>query len=196
MNDNLQDILFHGERILWTDCPDKLCFFWRSVGKMIPIAIIWLLFDGFFIVAMLATGAARNMWWFLIIFFVIHLAPVWSCIGKFIKAGMEHKNIVYAITDNRIIARNGVIGLDFENINYTDISNIRVDVSIIEKIRQVGSVFISTSSGKEICLMSVANPYAVYKDLNQVFVDVKTDIEYPNALRPDHNPGYQTQYKK
>ena len=195
MFDDLQDIIFEGENILWQGKPDKFCFLWRTLVKMVPVAIIWLLFDGFFIFTIISSGAAKEMLWFMIIFFAIHLLPVWKVIGAFIKGQLEHKNVLYAITDKRIIVRNGVIGLDFESINYADISNVRVDVSVIERIKQVGTVFITTASGKSICLLSIPEPYNIYKKINKVFMDVKTDIHYPNALRPDVNPGYKTTYK-
>ncbi len=194
MHDDLQDVLFESENVLWQGKPDKFCYLWRSFGKMLPAAIIWLLFDGFFIGTMISSGAAKDMWWFMIIFFGIHLLPVWKVIGSIIKARLEYKNVIYAVTDRRVIARNGVIGLDFENINYTDISNIRVDVTIFEKIRNVGSVFISTSSGNSVCFYSIEEPYVVYRKINKVFMDVTSDIHFPNAFRPSENPGYNTKY--
>lgn len=196
MNDNLQDILFDGEQVIWQGKADKFCFVWRRCGKLLPFALIWLLFDGFFIGSFLSAGETGGFMWFLVLFFALHLMPVWACIGQLVKANLEHKNIQYAITDKRVVVRNGVVGLDFENINYTDISNVQVNVSVIEKLRNVGSVFITTSSGNTICLAAIAQPYQVYKELNKVFLDVKTDIEYPNALRPDSNPGYGTKYMK
>lgn len=195
MNVELNDILFEGENSLWSGKPDKFCYIWRSVGKLLPFALIWLLFDGFMIGSFVSAGELGAMWWFVVIFFALHLMPVWICVGQLVKLQFEHKNVIYAITDKRVLLRNGVIGLDFENINYTDISNIRLDVSVIERIRNVGSIFITTSSGKAICFASVSNPYEVYKQLNKVFMDMKSDIEYPNALRPDCNPGYKTNYK-
>lgn len=194
MFDSLQDVLFEGENVLWQGKPDKVCYFWRSFGKLLPGALIWLLFDGFFIGTMISSGAAKDMWWFMIIFFGIHLLPVWKLIGSFVKAQLEYKNVIYAVTDKRVIVRNGVVGLDFENVNYTDISNVRADVTILEKIRKVGSVFITTSSGMSVCLLAVPEPYGVYKKINKVFMDMKSDIHYPNALRPDVNPGYGTKY--
>ena len=195
MLDELKDVLFERETVLWQGTPDKFCYIWRKVGKLLPIAIIWLLFDGFFIGTTISTGAAKEMLWFLIVFFGLHLLPVWKVIGSIITSQLEYKNIVYAITDKRVIVRNGLVGLDFENINYTDISNVRADVSVIEKIRNVGSVFITTSSGNIVCLAAIQEPYQVYKKVNKVFMDMKSDIHYPNALRPESNPGYKTEYK-
>lgn len=195
MNDTLQDILFDDENVLWQGVPDKFCYIWRRIGKLLPVAIVWLLFDGFFISTILSGGATKEMLLFLIFFFGFHLFPVWKVIGSIIKTRLEYKNIIYAVTDKRVIVRTGLVGLDFENINYTDISNVRADVSVIEKLRNVGSVFITTASGNTICLAAVQEPYQVYKKVNKVFMDMKSDIHYPNALRPEVNPGYNTKYK-
>ena len=197
MLDDLKDVLYEGETVLWQGKPDKFCYMWRSVGKLLPVAIIWLAFDGFFISTVFATGAEmpQGMIWFMVGFFALHLLPVWKAVGTFVKKSLEHKNVVYAITDKRVIDRNGVVGLDFDNITYTDIANVRVDVSVLERMRKVGSVFIATSSGAALCLLSVEEPYEVYKRINKVFMDVKTDIHYPNALRPEVNPGYRTKYE-
>ena len=35
----------------------------------------------------------------------------------------------------------------------------------------------------------------VYKLVQKTVLDVQTDIEYPNAYRPDSNPGYNTRYE-
>ena len=195
MQNDLNDILFEGEQVLWEGKPNKFCYIWRTSGALLPFAIIWLLFDAFFIGVTVSTGATGEMFWFLLLFFGFHLMPVWICAGKFIKANAEYKNVVYAITDKRVIIRTGVIGVDFDSINYTDISKIKADVSVIESIFSVGSVFISTSSGEMACIASVKDPYKVAKMLNKVFLDVHSDIQYPNAYRPTENHGYNSQYR-
>ena len=194
MKDSLKDVLFEGENVIWQGKPHKFCFIWKNAGKLLPIALIWLLFDGMFIGITVATGMAKEMWLILLIFFAFHLMPVWNCAGKFIKGGMEYQNVVYAVTDKRIIVRTGVIGIDFQNINYTDISNIKTDVSVLERICGVGSVYITTSSGQGASLLSIRDPYEISKKINKVFLDVKSDIHYPNAFRPEENPGYRTKY--
>ena len=194
MNDELVDVLFDGENVLWQGAPRKFCYVFKKFSKFLPGAILFLLFDGFFIGTVIVSKSFGDTWPFLLFFFALHLFPVWLCIGKFISGFLEHKNIVYAVTSRRIIGRAGIIGLDFDSIDYTDISNIRVDVSLIERIFKVGTVVISTSSGKSLCLYAVDEPYLLYKKINKVFVDMKADVHYPNAYRPDNNPGYNTRY--
>ena len=34
----------------------------------------------------------------------------------------------------------------------------------------------------------------VYNSVQKIILDIQTDMEYPNALRPSENPGYHTDY--
>ena len=66
MNDELREVLFEGENVLWEGKPHKLCYIWRAARALLPFALIWLLFDGFFIGTMISTGGAGEIWPFLI----------------------------------------------------------------------------------------------------------------------------------
>jgi hypothetical protein len=43
--------------------------------------------------------------------------------------------------------------------------------------------------------MAIENPYDVFKLLKQTYFDIKTDVEFPNKLRPSVNPGYPSDYQ-
>jgi len=64
----------------------------------------------------------------------------------------------------------------------------------------VGSIRFSTgeltSKGTALfkTFVSVPYPYEVFKQIKTVSEDVKTDWNYPNKLRPEDNPGYETKY--
>ena len=194
MNDQLQDVLFDGEEIIWQGKPAKACYILKSFGRLLPAAIIFLIFDIFFISVFLSSGIAREILPFFVLFFALHLLPVWKCIGKLISANLEYKNVEYAITNHRVIGKSGIVGLDFVSITYSEVANIRVDVSVIERLFGVGSLVVTSNSGTSLCFCSINTPYEIYKRLNKVLIDMKADIQYPNAYRPETNPGYNTQY--
>lgn len=194
MNDHLQDILMPGETVFWQGRPHKFSFIVKSVIGLVPLALIFLAFDSMFIKSFLRTEVPKEMLIFLVIFFAFHLLPVWLCISKLLTSSIAHKNIIYAITDRRIISRSGVAGIDFTSIDYVDISNITVNVSPLEHIFSVGSLLFSTNSGVKLSFIGIENPYEVYKQVNKIFVDIKSDTYYPNAKRPEENPGYNTKY--
>lgn len=46
-----------------------------------------------------------------------------------------------------------------------------------------------------ITIASISDYQEVHKMVKKLQTDVYADIMYPNALRPDENPGYKTKYK-
>ncbi|MBQ1235208.1 MAG: hypothetical protein IIX77_06260, partial [Oscillospiraceae bacterium] len=64
---------------------------------------------------------------------------------------------------------------------------------LVDKILGVGDIYLDTTQGKKTFL-DIENAYVVYPMIQKTVVDIKTDVQYPNALRPDTNPGYTTQY--
>lgn len=199
MNQNkIEDILDEGENILWREKPNKKAYLWSCVFGMLPIALLWLLFDGAFIAMMVTDGAFEEIPIGFVIglcaFFLLHLLPVWLWVGNIVRGYLEIKNIEYAFTEKRIIVRSGVIGIDFKNIYYTDVQSVNLKVGISDKIFKVGDVYIKANN-ESVVLFDIKNPYQITSKLQKITLDIKADIYYPNALRPEENPGYNTKYK-
>ena len=87
----------------------------------------------------------------------------------------------------------GALGVEVRSIDHHEIDHVNITMGLIEKLKHVGSIHITSDSGK-IDFISINEPVKVYKMLTRTSFDVKSDIEYPNALRPGNNPGYQTKY--
>ncbi|MCM1534217.1 MAG: PH domain-containing protein [Corallococcus sp.] len=196
---NIDDVLNTDEKVLWRGKPNAKSYVLAAMLKMLPIAIIWLIFDGTFLF-FIFTGMSRGQiplgfLAFIIPFFLLHLTPVWIWIANTVKAFKEVKNLEYAITDRRIIIRSGMIGIDFKFIDYSEIDSVNVKVGLIDKIFKVGDIYINSSVNSGV-LWDVANPYGIGSALQKVTLDIKSDIHYPNAMRPDDNPGYTTNYSK
>ena len=103
--ENIEEILQDGEKIVWRGKPKKSAYIANSVAKMFPIALIWIIFDGFFI-GMLATNGfdiPTPLIVFMSIFFVLHLAPVWIWIYRSVTAKKRHENLEYAFTDRKSV---------------------------------------------------------------------------------------------
>lgn len=195
----IKDILNSGEQILWQGKPKKKAYILSSIFSMMPFALIWLLFDSGFIIAMFATEAFSQMPTGAIIgiiaFFAFHMTPVWIWLANIITASRGYKNLEYAFTNKRIIIRSGIIGIDFNNIYYSEIESVNLKVGITDKMLGVGDIYIKSNNKAQI-LFDISDPYFITQKLQEIVIDIKTDIEFPNGLRPEENPGYNTRYTK
>lgn len=192
----IKDMLDDGEQILWQGKPNKKSYILSNFLKMLPIALLWLAFDSTFIVLIVQNFNEIGAFiWLFIVFFAFHLMPVWIWLGNFIKSIIEIKNIEYAVTDKKIIIKSGVIATDFKIFLYSEVTGAFMRRGLIDKIFKVGDIYINTTSQKGV-LYDIDAPYQVYKLVQQASNDIKSDIYYPNAFRPEDNPGYNTRYKK
>ncbi len=193
----IESFIDDGEQILWQAKPKKSAYILSSVLGMMPLALIWLLFDGAFIAIFLATGAFLEMPPFAVVgiiaFFAFHLTPVWIWLYKIITASRGHKNLEYAFTNKRIIVKSGIIGIDFKNVYYSEIESVNLKVGLSDKILKVGDIYVKSKSSS-IVLFDIVDPYFITKRLQEIVLDIKTDIEFPNKFRPTENPGYNTKY--
>ena len=186
------------EEILWTDKP-----------KFVPYAITGLGFGIgaviFFILYYVITANSKNSdgttvefnWFFAAIPFMFF---IWTFFTKI----FSYSNTRYAYSNKRIMMRTGFIGTDFKTIDYDKITDMEVTVNIIERAFNVGSIKffsgrteVNDGVTKKIFdhWESIPNPYEVFKQVKKISVDIKTDYNYPNALRPETNPGYNTKYQ-
>ena len=192
---NIEDVIGSDEQILWSGKPKKRAFLINAFTKMLPIALIWLLFDGAFIGLMIGTmdEIPAPVKIFMAVFFLFHLAPVWIWLSHVLTANRQHENLEYAFTNKRIIIKSGIIGIDFKNIYYSEIDSVNLRVGLVDRIEKVGDIYIKSIGGANV-LYDLENPYSLTEKLQKIVVDIKTDIQFPNNLRPAENDGYSTKY--
>lgn len=174
---------------------EKRAYLINAFTKMLPIALIWLLFDGAFIGLMIGTmdEIPAPVKIFMAVFFLFHLAPVWIWLSHVLTANRQHENLEYAFTQKRIIIKSGIIGIDFKNIYYSEIDSVNLRVGLVDRIEKVGDIYIKSIGGANV-LYDLENPYTLTEKLQKIVVDIKTDIQFPNNLRPAENDGYSTKY--
>ncbi len=191
----IEDVIGSDEQILWSGKPKKRAFLINAFTKMLPIALIWLLFDGAFIGLMIGTmdEIPAPVKIFMAVFFLFHLAPVWIWLSHVLTANRQHENLEYAFTQKRIIIKSGIIGIDFKNIYYSEIDSVNLRVGLVDRIEKVGDIYIKSIGGANV-LYDLENPYTLTEKLQKIVVDIKTDIQFPNNLRPAENDGYNTKY--
>ena len=192
---NIEDVIGSDEQILWSGKPKKRAFLINAFTKMLPIALIWLLFDGAFIGLMIGTmdEIPASVKIFMAVFLLFHLMPVWIWLSNVLTANRQHENLEYAFTQKRIIIKSGIIGIDFKNIYYSEIDSVNLRVGLVDRIEKVGDIYIKSIGGANV-LYDLENPYSLTEKLQKIVVDIKTDIQFPNNLRPAENDGYNTKY--
>lgn len=198
-NYSLRTPLVEGEQVIWDAKPRKKAFIINQILPMMPFALLWLAFDSVALFSVFSTQEVPSqILLFLIPFFAIHLFPVWLWLGNIFSSYKRWVNTVYYITDKRIIIQTGFIGIDYTTIYFKDISNVSLKVSAIDKLLGVGDIHFdlkqSSNDARVNSFLDLKNPYEIYPKLQKIVLDIQTDIEYPNALRPDENHGYNTKY--
>lgn len=194
----IEDILGLGEEVLLRLKPEKGIYIIEAFLVGLPIALLWAAFDAFAIWMMVSHGVFNEIKFMIpiiIIFFALHLIPVWIYIANMIKRVAGYKNITYAFTDRRIIIRSGIIGIDFKYIYYTDIDSVNVKVGLLDRMFKVGDLYIKSNT-QTAKLDDIKNPYIHASKIQEIIRDLKADMHFPNDLRPEENHGYNTKYKK
>ena len=189
-----------GETVLWRGKPQKKGFIAARCLSMLPIAAIWLLIDLQFILRSVGSGADLM----LLGFFALHLMPVWIWLGSALTAGRRWKNTMYYATNRRIIIQGGFLAVNETSVYYKDIRNVQIRIGLLDKIFGTGDLifddgcYYHNRRSRNIpvhMFEDLDNPHQVYDRIQKVVLDIQTDMEYPNARRPEYNPGYGTDYR-
>lgn len=192
-------VLAADEHILWSGKPKKNAFVAAHSLTLMPIAVIWFCLD-FQVIPDIFS--ASGIQWFLVGFFALHLAPVWIWLGSVITAPKRWRNTNYYVTNRRIIIQGGFLATNEKSLFYKDIRSVQSKVGIFDKLFGTGTIVFNsemmTNNNNKATPPSfqyLEDAQQIYARIQRTVLDMQTDIEYPNALRPEENPGYNTDYK-
>lgn len=194
--DNVKD---DDEEILWTDKPKFIPYAITGLAAGFGIIVFVIISYVMIKSANYNDSSAGNS------FYVFTAIPIIFFFWSFLQKLFSYSNTSYAFTNKRVMMRTGFIGTDFMSIDYDKISDIEVTVNFVERAFNVGTIkFFSGRTQSDEGITSklydrweaIPNIYEVFKRVKQVSVDIKTDYNYPNALRPKTNPGYNTKYDR
>ncbi len=191
-------MLAAGESILWRGKPLKKAFVAKRCLSMMPIAIVWLCFDSVFLMNI---GDMGGVGLFLVPFMLLHLMPVWIWLGSCLTAGRSWNFTNYYVTNRRIIIQGGILSRNEYSLYYKDIRNTNLNIGLFDKIFGTGTIrfsddpMVKQRQKDNHQMEHLENPRAVYQRIQRIVLDIQTDMEYPNAYRPAHNPGYGTDYR-
>lgn len=188
------------EEILWIEKPKFTPYILSGIGAGIFSLIFGIIWISIMLNVPEEEGKSNKF-----MFIVVGIITVGQGVYFFLRRLLSYSNTVYAYSAKRVMMRTGFIGTDFKIIDLDKISDIEVNVNFIERMFDVGTVrFFSgrthTNDERTSKLYeswtAISNPYDVFKQVKQTSTDVKADINYPNALRPETNPGYKTVYRR
>ncbi len=188
------------ENILWEGKPNALPYILDKTIPYLFLATLWI-----FLVYIFVLGEHPKEYDSSRLFFLIFphiLMGLALALGPLIYSYFSQKNIRYLATDKRILIQSGILGEDFESIEYDEIAQTKVDLGLRDLLSgRSGSIFLHgknrnglvTPSGFFYALHHVENPYEVFKLIEKVSRDFKTEMKYPNkAPRSDSRgiPAY------
>lgn len=188
-------VLGGGEIELWRGKPKKTAFIASKSLTMLPIAVIWFALD---FEAIRSSFEEGEMLWFILPFFTLHLMPVWIWLANVITANRRWNNTSYYITNRRIIIQSGFFAVNEASLFYKDLRNAQVKIGFLDKLFHTGDVYFDSYIQQDkvgFAFEDLENAVQVYDRVQKIILDIQTDMEYPNAFRPQENPGYKTDYR-
>ena len=128
---------------------------------------------------------------------------MWIWLWNAVSAARRWKNTAYFVTNRRILIQTGFVDQQLQTIYYKDIEHADLRIGLVDKLLGVGDIYFNMGSyysNKKVkplekAFLDIEKPHEVYNRLQQVILDLQSDMEFPNAYRPEENPGYRTRYK-
>lgn len=193
-------VLAAGEAVLWRGKPKKSAFIATKSLTLLPIAAVWLLLD---LNIMLPAFAQGEMLLFMVPFFLLHLMPVWIWLGSALTAARRWKNTNYYVTNRRIIIQGGFLAVNETSVFYKDLRNAQLRIGLLDKLFHTGDIVLDNgvvmynrkNHQHGPVMEDLEDAQSVYNRVQKIILDMQTDMEFPNAYRPEVNPGYNTEYR-
>ncbi len=202
MVDELKQIIGSNEKILYEGNPNKKCYIFESIfNPLLPFALLWAIIDFGVIGASIFAENSGSTLIFIVPFMLLHLMPVWIYLGGVLFTIRRYKNTAYVVTDKAIYVSSGTFARTINTKPFAELSHIDLHRGIFDQMFNVGDIIATSShlnqNGKNatINIASVSDYTNVYNIVKKLQIDIYADVMYPNAKRPDENPGYNTKYK-
>ncbi len=202
MREELARLINPNEKILYEGKPNKKCYIFEAIfNPLLPIAIIWAIIDFGIVGTTLFNTDMGGLSFFIIPFMLLHLMPVWLYLGGVLFSFKRYKNTAYVVTDRAIYVSSGLFTRNINTKPFAELSHIDLHRGIFDQKFNVGDIIATTSqigrNGKPatISINSISDYAEVYNLVSKLQIDIYSDVMYPNAKRPEENPGYNTKYK-
>lgn len=129
-----------------------------AFGSMFVPVLIWILFDGGILIGMTVGGvfAANPMMLLILLFFAVHLLPVWIWIGGIVRAA-KYGNASFVVTDRKVYVH------EINKVTYIRLIDI-------ERAKSSGKskVTIIDVDGQRLDMDGIERPKAFADSLNEL----------------------------
>ena len=162
-------VIASGEAVTWTGRPHLVPYLITGVPFLV-IGLCWGAFDLQFLRHMKSSELG-----FAIPFFALHLFPFWGSILYMVYLAISFHNVVYAITNQRVILRGGAFAPSFKSYDFQEMDQLTVSSGPFESMVGAGTVQFSTgkvtSKGTTIFaqIRGVDQAYDVFKQLREAW---------------------------
>jgi membrane protein YdbS with pleckstrin-like domain len=137
----LDKLLNANEKVIWNGKPVKKAFVLPGLIS-IPLGLILLAFAIFWMTGTASAGTPGFFALFRLFFVLIALGITFA---PSILQLLRYQNTEYMITDKRIIAQTGAIGLDTRFVDLEKIQEVYVQVGVIDRLFGTGTVYAMTA---------------------------------------------------
>ena len=125
-----------GEYVIWKGKPKKRAYVADKALAMLPIAVMWLIFDLNFLRLSAGNG-------FVLLFLLVHMMPVWIWLGSAVTSVLQWRNEDYYLTNKRIIIRRGIFKPQRQSVFLRDVHSIRTHYGLLDRLFGSGDIYIN-----------------------------------------------------
>ena len=164
-----EPVLASGETVQWTGRPHLVPYLLTGVPFLV-IGLVWGAFDLQFLLRMRSSEMG-----FAVPFFALHLFPFWGSILYMFWLMLSYHNVVYAITNQRVVMRGGAFAPSFKSYDFAEIDQLTVSSGPFESMVNAGSVRFATgkttTKGATIyaTIRGIDGAYDVFKQLREAW---------------------------
>ena len=168
MVQELKSMVGADETILYEGKPDKKCFIFESIlNPLLPVAIIWAVFD----IGFIGFGIG-SMQVFMIPFMLFHMMPIWIYLGGVLFSFRRYRNTYYIVTDHAVYVSSGIFTMNLESKTFAELSRVNLHRGIFDQKFGVGDI-ICTSSHNTVngatALIKISSILFLFYFLNSLY---------------------------
>ena len=197
---SIMNMVPRDEQIVWYGKPNKTCYILEAIfNPLLFVALIWGGID-----IMLIINAQQTEQSGPILFFAIHMLPVWIYLYGALLSGLRYKNTEYVITDKKIYVSTGVFKKSCKKKLYRQINRIEMNQGLFDKNLHVGDVemtdpndYYRTKHGiryNKLIIADIPDYQKVYKLISGIHGKHETGEEENLVENPDFD--YQGDYSQ